>query len=102
MTVNTISAAAKAAIGSYDYKLVTWAAFVAADDRPAGLLQRAEELRAEILGGRLEDVFVVYDPMDDNGGFLFVSDSEDDAAIEARRWIEESVPDEGPLAVAAA
>lgn len=101
MTVNTIAAAAKAALESYDYKLVTWGAFVAADDRPVGLLQRAEEMRAEILGGRLEDVFVVYDPMDDNGGYLLVSDSEDDAAIEACRWIEEGIPDEGPLAVAA-
>lgn len=102
MPVPTTTADAKAALESYDYKLVTWAAFVAADDRPAGLLQRAEEIRAEILGGRLEDVFVVYDPMDDSDGFLLISESEDDAAIEARRWIEEGVPDEGPLATAAA
>lgn len=102
MPVPTTTADPKAALESYDYKLVTWAAFVAAADRPAGLLQRAEEIRAEILGGRLEDVFVVYDPMDDNGGFLLVSDSEDEAAIEALRWIEDGVPDEGQLAVAAA
>lgn len=102
MTVIPPTAAAKAAIESYDYKLVTWAAFVAADDRPEGLLQRAEEIRAEILGGRLEDVFVVYDPMDDNGGYLLISDSEDEAAIDALRWIEDCVPDEGPLAITAA
>lgn len=41
MTVITTTAAAKAAIESYDNKLVTWAALVAAADRPVGLISPA-------------------------------------------------------------
>lgn len=100
MPVPTTTADAKAALESYDYKLVTWAEFVAADDRAAGLLERAETVRSTLLAGSL-DVFVVYDPMDNEDGYLLIGANAHEVATEACRWIADGVPDEGPLAVAA-
>ncbi len=64
---------------SYGYRLVTWAEFEAAQDRPAGLLQRAKTLPA---------AFVVYDPDDGAKGFLITGGDPAALAFETVRHLE--------------
>lgn len=63
----------KQQIESRGYRLVAWSDFVAATDRPQGLLERAENHKAR---------FVVYDPSDDEDGWLLVGDDPDELALE--------------------
>lgn len=68
---------------SFGYRLVSRADFEAAQDRPAGLLERAAEFPGQ---------FVVYDPDDGAKGFLLVGDDPDVLAFETVRHLELVTP----------
>lgn len=84
----------KTNLESYGYKLVTWDEFVSADDRPDGLLNRAEVYY-------MEEPFeyIVYDPADDHTGFMLVGNDPIAMSFETCWYIEDMEPEEGPLAV---
>ena len=73
---------------AYGYKLVTWAEFEAADDRPEGLMERASEFKAP---------FIVYDPGDDWDGWMLCGRSAEWLATETCRHIMRGEPADGPL-----
>lgn len=66
----------KKILESYDFRLVTRAAFDKAEDVPHGLRERV---------ALLPGAFVVYDPLDDDEGFLLVSDDVNAIAAETVR-----------------
>jgi hypothetical protein len=66
-------------IVSYDYKLVSRAEFDAATDLPAGLRERASQY---------EGSWVVYDPLNDDEGFLLVGNDREALAKEAYEHVE--------------
>jgi hypothetical protein len=68
---------------SYDFKLVTRAEFDAATDVPPGIRDRARDLNG---------AFVLYDPIDDDLGFLLVGD---DRKEMAREFVETNELKEG-------
>lgn len=63
----------KQQIESRGFRLVAWSEFVAATDRPNGLLERAENHKAG---------YVLYDPSADDEGWLLVGDDPDELALE--------------------
>lgn len=79
---------------AYDFKLVTWEDFLAATDRSTGLLERAKEWHKQ--GGF--DI-VIYDPLDDEQGFMLVGNDPVALSREACAWIASGEPEEGPLSV---
>lgn len=81
---------------AYDYKFVTWEEFVVADDKPDGLIERASDWR---LDHPQENVFVVYDPMDDVDGFLLMTSNPIELARLTCEYIRDMMPSDGPLGV---
>lgn len=69
----------KEILESYDFKLVSRGDFESAGDVPNGLRDRVE--------GR-DGAFVVYDPLDDDEGFLLVGDDAESLAAEAVSHME--------------
>jgi hypothetical protein len=65
----------RAHLEAHGYKLVTWRGFLEAEDRPEGLLERAMLLLPGLYGPH-----VVYDPSDDENGWLLVCDDVDGIA----------------------
>jgi len=63
----------KQILESYDYKLVTRAEFETACDVPKGLRERAAALSGE---------FVIYDPLDDDEGYLLIGNDAEALAAE--------------------
>lgn len=56
------------------YKLATRSEFEAAGDLPDGLLKRAQKIAG---------IWVVYDPHDDDDGFLLIGDNREALVLEA-------------------
>lgn len=83
------------AILAYDYKFVPWNEFVASGNKPAGLIERAEEWKSDFP----HETYVVYDPLDDECGFLLISHDPVELAKEACQYISDQLPEEGPLSV---
>lgn len=84
----------KSDLESYGYKLVTWDEFLVAPDRPEGLTVRAYSYYGE-------DIFthIVYDPSDDEDGFMLVGTNPEELASDTCNYISDMFPEEGPLAV---
>ena len=79
------------AMESYGYKLVTWQEFETAEDRPKGLMERALKYTEP-----MERSHVIYDPEDDDEGWMLIGERE--AII--RETVEDLIgiePPEGPL-----
>lgn len=87
-------------IESYDYKFVTWNEFVTTSNVPDGILERANDWRYDAsTGGYIPFDFVVYDPLDDDQGFLLLGNDGQELVREACEYIIQSEPEEGPLGV---
>lgn len=80
------------ALRSYDYQIVEYDLFKMMTDIPHGLIARAESLVEQ---GQPHD-FVVFDPIDDENGYLLLGDALD-IAKEACEYISNQEPEEGPL-----
>lgn len=81
------------ALQSYDYQIVEFNLFKIMTDLPFGLLKRVEGL---IEQGQPHS-FVVFDPIDDDTGYLLLGDDAVEIAKEACEYIANMEPDEGPL-----
>lgn len=82
----------QAALESYGYKLVTWGQFKVAKDRPDGLLKRALDNSKE------EDrKFAIYDPENDDEGWMLIGANAEDIARETVEDLIGMEPIEGPL-----
>lgn len=78
---------------AYDFKFVTWEEFEKAE-KPDGLLERAT------FSGPFEgQVYVVFDPLDDENGFLAVWDDGPELVRQACIYIAKQEPEDGPLSV---
>ena len=64
-------------VESYDFKVCTWPAFMQATDLPSGLLDRAYETIKEWARPPHSRTWVVYDPIDDNEGWLLIGEYDD-------------------------
>ncbi len=84
-------AACRAALEAYGYRLDRWAAFES--DAPAALVERAREY----VPGQ-HDPHVVWDPDDDEDGWMILSSEPLDMARETCRMIYDGAPETGPLA----
>lgn len=84
----------KTNLEAYGFKIIPWSEFVTAPDRPTGLFSRAIRVTTECRGDRQ---WVVYDPSDDEEGWLLVGER-DEIAKETVEDIIEREPTEGPLA----
>lgn len=85
----------KEALESYSFRILPWELFVKAR-KPDGLLARARKI-VETNAIDVTTAHVVFDPIDNEDGFMLVGD-EAECAKEACEHIMESEPDEGPLA----
>lgn len=83
----------KSNLEAYGYKLVTWEEFLAAEDRPEGLLERAMDVTAPRKHDRQ---WVVYDPEGDSDDWLLVGERDKIAKTTVEDLIEMEPP-EGPL-----
>lgn len=84
----------KANLEAYEFKLVTWDEFVKVTDLPDGLLNRAENYH------ETEPFeYIVYDPIDDEDGFMLFGNDPEELASDTCKYISEMEPEEGPLAV---
>lgn len=86
----------KPAVEAYDFKVVTWADFIGADDLPEGLFARGEKVREELLKDGADASWVVYDPLDNSDGWLMIG-AQNEVARETCVRILDNEPDEGPL-----
>ena len=84
------------ALTSYDFKFTTWEEFVVAEDKPEGIMERARDWKYDHPG---YDVFVVYDPIDDEDGFLLMSSDPIELARITCEYITDMQPEDGPLGV---
>lgn len=84
------------ALTAYDFKFATWEDFVIADDKPEGLMERANEWKADHPG---DGIFVVYDPLDDADGYLLMTSNALELARITCEYISDMEPPEGPLSV---
>lgn len=77
-------------IEAYNYKLVRWSEFLAADDHApiAGYHARFAEVMAPMPTGE----WVIYDPLDNEWGWFLIGD---DPEALVRETIEQRIPDEG-------
>jgi hypothetical protein len=82
-------------VEAYGFKLVTWDDFLIATDRPDGLMERALEVTEPA-----ERQFVIYDPSDDDEGWMLIGrrDMVISETVKDLLWRE---PIEGPLSVEA-
>jgi len=64
------------------YKLATRAEFDAAGDVPEGIREREASIPFGDAAGKGQGLFIVYDPNDDNEGWLLVGDDADELANE--------------------
>lgn len=84
------------ALKAYAYKFVTWEEFIAAEDKPDGLIDRAIDWRQD---HPQDGLFVVYDPIDDEDGFLLMASDPMELARLTCEYIRDMEPEEGPLGV---
>lgn len=82
-------------ITAYDFLFVTWSEFVTSPKKPLGLFDRAEEWKIDFPG----EVFVVFDPLDDENGFLMIASNPIELAKAACNYIRDMEPEEGPLSI---
>jgi hypothetical protein len=83
------------ALESYDYKFLAWKDFEVAE-KPEGLYERAVNWKGE----HSEDgLFVIFDPLDDEQGFLLLGADPVEIAKMACEYISDMFPEEGPLSV---
>lgn len=85
------------AIQAYDYVFATWTDFVADPRKPEGdLFERAAHWKGEHSD---EGVYVIFDPLDDETGYLSIGVDAQSVADGGRNFIINQEPDEGPLIV---
>lgn len=80
------------ALRAYDFQIVGYDLFKLMTDLPHGLLSRAESLIEQGAPHK----FVVFDPIDDENGYLLLGDVLD-ISKEACEYIANQEPEEGPL-----
>lgn len=84
------------ALQAYDFKFVTWERFTDPSViKPEGLLERAKEWRGETT----DEPYVVFDPLDDANGFLYLSIDGAEAVRISCEYIMQSEPETGPLSL---
>lgn len=85
---------------AYDYKFATWDEFLKADV-PAGLIERAKSWIEPTSDNGLDYEnhvsFVVFDPLDDEDGYLLIGNDALELSQEVCDFIASGEPSEGPL-----
>ena len=91
----------KTQVESYGFKVVTWQEFLAAEDRPEGLIDRALSTESTLQKNGQATTHVVYDPDSDSEGWMLIG-TLSDIVLETANDLISIDPPEGPFASNAA